>query len=169
MIEQGLTLAHAHGRHGAVEVFPHRATEFRLAAIGLDHAHVGRDTSKGVIEHLGAHTGVQRQSTELALPLAEGHCGLYFKVAVVRLRNSAGGRGQTFDDLRRGCGLERGGNGSGRLLGTGNQRKEAGGGDQLAKVPATGKAWGHSGVHRAKPEGTDLNMPALLVGRQSVT
>ena len=85
------------------------------------------------------------------------------------LYSFAPGRRSGYSHLRCGRGLERGGNGSGRLLGTGDQREQAGSGDQLAEVPATGKAWGHSGVHRAKPEGADLNMPALLVGRQSVT
>jgi hypothetical protein len=52
-----LAVAHAQWRQGAVEVFPHRAGELRLAAVGLDHAGIGADVGEGAIEQLGANPG----------------------------------------------------------------------------------------------------------------
>src|SRR3546814_6996112 len=59
LLDQGLAPAYSQWRQGSIEVFPHRTAEFRLAAVGLDDAHVRADADKGAIKQVGTDPGGQ--------------------------------------------------------------------------------------------------------------
>ena len=105
---------------------------------------------EGPVEYVWTNAGGQRLGAEHRLPFGKAHRRLDFEIAVVRLRDRIGSDRGGFGDVK-GGGLKRGGDGSGGLLRTGDQYEKAGSGDQLADMPTTGKAKGHSGVHRDKP------------------
>ncbi|MCY1444377.1 hypothetical protein D3C76_1128380 [compost metagenome] len=130
--QQGLALAHAHRRYSAIEVFPHRSGELRLAAVGLDDAHVWRHAGEGAIEGGGSDARLQGLLTKAGLPFTEGLGGLYQGSGIDR----NAGRRRHYG--RRG-GCQRHGIGSRRLFGTGNQADEARGSDQWAHLPTMGK------------------------------
>ncbi len=52
LLDQALAFVDPQWRQRAIEVFPHGTGEFRLAAIGLDHAHVRTDPDKRTIEQI---------------------------------------------------------------------------------------------------------------------
>ena len=141
LADQRLAFAHTQWRQGAVEVFPHRAGKFRLAAVGADHAGVQADIGEGAVEQVGADTGGQRILAETRLPFGEGLGRLDVEVLTGRHH----GR-----DHRRGCrdgkGLKRLGVGGGRFFRAGDKQNEAGGSYQLAQVPTTGNTKGHARV-----------------------
>ena len=120
--QQRLATAHAGGRDGAVEVFPHRPGEFRLAAVGPDDGHVRADACKGRIENGSLYTGAQGFLAKGRLPAGE---------ALGRLLESSstggadGCRGQAdggaLHDGCRGVDLARG-----MVVGTGGQQAQAG-------------------------------------------
>ena len=120
--QQRLATAHAGGRDGAVEVFPHRPGEFRLAAVGPDDRWVRAYACKGRIKHRGLDTGAQGFLAKGRLPAGE---------ALGRLLESGstggaeGGRGQAnggaLHDGCRGFNLARG-----MVVGTGGQQAQAG-------------------------------------------
>ena len=111
--QQGLALAYTHGGQGAVEVFPDRAGEFRLAAVGLDHAHVRGDAGKGGIEDGGGDTGSQGFDTERGHPFVEALRRLDRQVVIDLWLGGDRGRGC-------GKGLQRFGVGCGGLFRAGN-------------------------------------------------
>ncbi|MNK81041.1 hypothetical protein D3C87_1007770 [compost metagenome] len=127
MVDQRLAFAYPQWRQGAVEVFPHRFCEFRLAAVGADHAGVEADIGEGAVEQIGADTGGQGILAETCLPFGEGLGRLDVEVLTGRnhRRNN-----------RRGCGdrerLKRLSVGCGRFFRTGDKQNKAGGSDQLA-------------------------------------
>jgi hypothetical protein len=138
LVEQRLALAHAQGGQRAIEVLPDRTAEFRLAAVGLDHAHIRGDTRECAVEQGGLNTGFQGFSAKGGAPLFE---------ALFRL-DIAGNRGWQRAGGRRGLGDRREANGvgGGRFLGAGDEQDKACGGGQSAQVPTVGKAKKHAWV-----------------------
>ncbi|MNP00151.1 hypothetical protein D3C76_919370 [compost metagenome] len=72
LLDQCLAFANPQRRQGAIEVFPHRFCEFRLAAVGADHARVNADIGEGAVEQVGTDTGGQGVLAKTRLPFGEG-------------------------------------------------------------------------------------------------
>lgn len=137
--QQGLALAHAGCRECAIEVFPYRSSELRLAAIGLDHAHVRADVGEGIVEGIRSDPGAQRLDTESRSPFLETLGGL----------DKGGITGRLWCGRRhRCCGhcRQRLGVGGRGLFRTGNEQDETGGGEQSAQWPTEGETKGHARV-----------------------
>lgn len=74
--QQCLALAYPYRGQRAIQVFPDGAGEFRLAAVGLDHAHIRGDPGEGAVEYIGANPGAQGFGAERVHPFIEGLSGL---------------------------------------------------------------------------------------------
>ncbi len=139
LTDQRLPLAHSQRRQGAIEVFPYWTRELRLAAVGFDHTGIEADIGKRAVEQIGADPGCQGILAETRLPFGKGLGWLKIKWV--------SGRHYRRDDCR-GC-CDRGGLkglriGGGRFFRAGDKQNEAGGSDQLANGPTTGKTEGHA-------------------------
>ena len=86
--EQALAIAHTLQGSRAIQVFPHRPGELRLALVGTDHRRVGSHPGKGALEGGAVDAGSQRLAAKAVAPLAEA-----------LLHHGGGGRG---DSGRRG-------------------------------------------------------------------
>src|SRR5690606_1608174 len=75
LVKQALAVAYALGGDRTFEVLPDRTGEFRLAAIGFDHAGIRLHAGKGTLESIGRDAGGQRLYTKLLTPFAEAGLG----------------------------------------------------------------------------------------------
>ena len=131
--QQGLALAHAQRRDGAVEVFPDRAGELRLGAVGLDHAQVRGHAGEGLVEHLGLDAGLQGLGAEAFAPVRKVQCrcdgrgGLRLSRVLLGLLRRLGGRGGN----QFGGGIRGFGTGAEEEHGAGEQAAQAGVGGKL--------------------------------------
>ncbi|MCY1442602.1 hypothetical protein D9M71_589770 [compost metagenome] len=137
LLQQLLAVTHTQGRQGAFEVLPHRAGELRLAAVGLDHVHVGGDAEEGAVEGVRRNTGLQGLLAEAGLPLREGLQRLDFSAGVGRCAGQGHHRGGLGGGQRQGIG-------GGGLFCAGHEQDETGGRDQLTGFPAREKTEEHA-------------------------
>ncbi|MNH16299.1 hypothetical protein D3C79_759340 [compost metagenome] len=153
LLQQLLAVAYTQGRQGAFEVFPYWAGEFRLAAIGLDHVHVGGDAEEGAVEGVLRNAGLQGLLAKACLPLCEGLQRLDFSTGVERRAGQGHHRGGLGGGQRQGIG-------GGGLFCAGHEQDETGGRDQLTGFPAGEKTEEHSQIQNCR-SGDDHTMPAL--------
>src|SRR3546814_17474297 len=83
LLDQGLAPAYSQWRQGSIEVFPHRPAEFRLAAVGLDDAHVRAYADKGAIQQVGTAPAGQGLLAKTDLPFGDSLGGCEGRRSVV--------------------------------------------------------------------------------------
>ncbi|MNN18591.1 hypothetical protein D3C81_1318030 [compost metagenome] len=115
LLEQFLAVSHSQRRQRSLQVFPHRAGEFGLAAVCLDHIHVRRHANERAVEGVCRDTGLQRLLAEAGLPLGKCLQRLNFSTHV--------GLGAGQSHYRRGLGGgQRQGIGGGGLFRAGDEQ-----------------------------------------------
>ncbi|MDT4831565.1 hypothetical protein FQZ97_650800 [compost metagenome] len=76
LCQLALAVAHPQRRNRALQVLPHRADEFGLAAVGFDHCRVGGNPAECLVKSTGADTAGQRVLAEAIAPGLEAFSGL---------------------------------------------------------------------------------------------